>query len=381
MFTRVFDWFGSFRASRLISWAALIIVPIIAGIGLYLICNSLFTLLLSSAARDISRELGPGANILLPGINPFLPILYGWLAIICAMLVHEGGHGIIARSHGMKVKSSGLVFFLIIPIGAFVDVDEEQLAKAEPKDSLRVLAAGVGGNIVVAVICILSVLVIVSGLTPVIDGLYIYDVVEGMPAEAAGLMAADVFVSIDDVKIDSYEDLTVLLDDKNPGDIIEVIVARGEMWKDRFSTVVNLTESEGEPAMGVFLGDLMTEERLRFYQSLTPETFSMYLVPPVLISGLVPFSDALIPFYTHSIGMQWHVFAKTFFWIWFVNVYVAIFNALPIYPLDGGRMFDIMLKRKSGEKEDEKKISRITLVVTVTIISILLMIAVIPFIL
>jgi len=380
IFTGVFDRLGSLRASRLISWVALIIVPIVAGIGLYLISSSLFTLLWIPAARDITRELGPGAYLLLPGINPLLPILYGWIAIIGAITVHEGAHGIIARNRGFKVKSSGLLFFLVIPIGAFVDVDEKQLAKAKAKDSLRVMAAGVGGNIVVAVVCILSVLVIVSGLTPVIDGVYIFDVTEGMPAEDAGLLVEDVFVSVENIEIGNSEELRTLLEDKNPGDILQVTVARGEMWANQFSTSVNLTEFEGRAFMGVRLGDLMTEERLRFYQTLTPETLSVYLVPPALAPGLVPFSDSLANFYTHELGIPWQVLANVLFWLWFVNVNVAVLNALPIYPLDGGRMFNITLKSILGRRLGEKTVSRITFAVTGALIWVLLMIAVIPFI-
>ena len=202
VFSGVFDRLGALRVSRLLSWVALVIVPVVAAIGLYLLCSSLFTLLWTPIARDVTRELGPAAYLLLPGINPILPILYGWLAIVCAIVVHEGAHGVIARNRGLTVKSSGLLFFLIIPIGAFVDVDEEQIAKTKPKDSLRVMAAGVGGNIVVAVACVLAVLVIVNGLTPVIDGVYVSNVVEGMPADVAGLLPEDVFVSVDDMQID-----------------------------------------------------------------------------------------------------------------------------------------------------------------------------------
>ena len=378
MFSGVFDRLGSLRASRLISWLALIIVPVVAGIGLYLICNSLFTLLWTPVARDVTREFGPGAYLLLPGINPFLPILYGWLAIVCAIVVHEGAHGIIARNRGLKVKSSGLLFFLVIPFGAFVDVDEEQLAKAKSKDSLRVMAAGVAGNIVVAIVCILAVLVIVNGLTPVIDGVYIYDVTKGMPAEAAGLLPEDVFVSVDSTEIGSYEDLKALFEDKNPGDVVQVTVARGENWEEQFSTSITLTESENRTVMGVTLFD--PEEPLTDYQTLTPESLYMYLFPPSLAPGLVPFSDSLIPFYTHGLGAQWHVYANVFFWLWFVNVNVAVFNALPIYPLDGGRMFNISLKSVLGRRVSEKTVSRITVAVTATLIWVLLMIALIPFI-
>jgi membrane-associated protease RseP (regulator of RpoE activity) len=268
----------------------------------------------------------------------------------------------------------------MLPIGAFVDVDEEQIAKAKAKESLRVMAAGVGGNIVVALVCLLSVLLIVSGLTPVIDGVYIVDVMEGMPAEAAGLRVEDVFVSVENIEIGTSEELSTVLADKNPGDIVQVTVARGEKWANQFSTSVNLTESDGRAFMGIVLGDLMTEERLRFYQTLTPETLSNYLVPPALTPGLVPFSESLAPFYTHALGIPWQVLANILFWLWFVNVNVAVFNALPIYPLDGGRMFNIALKSILGQRLGEKTVYRITFAVTGTLILVLLMIAVIPFI-
>jgi membrane-associated protease RseP (regulator of RpoE activity) len=80
------------------------------------------------------------------------------------------------------------------------------------------------------------------------------------------------------------------------------------------------------------------------------------------------------------LGAQWHVYANIFFWLWFVNVNVAVFNALPIYPLDGGRMFNISLKSVLGRRVCEKTISRITFAVTATLIWVLLMIVLTPFI-
>jgi len=296
-------------------------------------------------------------------------------------VVHEGAHGIIARNRGLNVKSSGLLFFLIIPIGAFVDVNEEQIAKAKHKDSLRVMAAGVGANIVVAVACILAVLVIVNGLTPAISGLYVSEAIEGMPAEAAGLLPDDFFVSIDNTSFGSLEDLQTFLEDKNSGDTVHVIVARGKKLEERFSTSVTLTKSEDDRAvMGVTVGDMMIEERLTLYRTLNPETLVIYMIPPALDQGLVPFSDSLAPFYTHALGTQWQIYANIFFWLWFVNVNVAVFNALPIYPLDGGRMFNISLKSILGQRVSEKTITRITYAVTATIVWVLLMIVLIPFI-
>jgi len=379
--TGFFNRFGALRISGALSWLSPIIVPIVAGIGLFMLFGSLVTVLGAPAVREISRALGPGAYLLLPGINPVLPVFYGWLAIICAMTIHEIAHGVIARNLGLRVKSSGLLFLIFIPIGAFVDVDETQIARARPRNSLRVMAAGVGANIVVAVVCILGVLLIVNGLTPVVDGVYVYDVIDGMPADQAGILAKDVFVSADGVQISNYEQLKALLDGKIPGDEINLTVVRGEKWNNLFSTSVELVESDGRAIMGVNLSELMTRERLSYYQNFSLSSLSLYLVPPALAPGLVPFSDSAAPLYSHWLGEPWPVYANILFWLWFVNVNVAVFNALPIYPMDGGRMFNIMLEYVLGRRLGEKTVHRITIAVTVTLIIVVLLIAVIPFIL
>ena len=123
-----------------------------------------------------------------------------------------------------------------------------------------------------------------------------------------------------------------------------------------------------------------TAEPLAYYQSLTPESLFIYLIPPSLAPYSVPFSDFLIPFYSHTIGSNWHVYANIFFWLWFVNVNVAVFNALPIYPLDGGRMFNIALKKFLSKRVSEKTVSRITYAMTFILVFVLLMIVLVPFI-
>jgi membrane-associated protease RseP (regulator of RpoE activity) len=181
------------------------------------------------------------------------------------------------------------------------------------------------------------------------------------------------------VRINSTADLKAKLDNKTAGDIIQVTVARGDIWQNRFSTFANLTISENRTVMGVSVGDLMIGERLGNYQTVTIDRLAMYLVPPALASGLVPFSDSLAPFYKHWLGADWAIFANVLFWLWFVNVNVAVFNALPIYPLDGGRMFNIALKSALGRKAGEKRISQITTAVTAALVIVLLLTIIIPF--
>ena len=200
-------------------------MPFVAGVALYLIVNSLINILSNPAVGQVARELGPGAILLLPGINPMLPIVYGWIAIVVAIVIHEGAHGVIARNVGFNVKSSGLLFFLIIPIGAFVDVDEEQIKTAKARPALKVMAAGVGANTIIGVACLIGLLLIVGGLSPAINGVYVNDVTEGMPAQTAGLLPRDVLISIDNTTISNSTQLRTILDNKTAGDTVLVTVA------------------------------------------------------------------------------------------------------------------------------------------------------------
>jgi len=377
----IFEKLGALRASRYISWLFLLTVPFVAGVALYLMVNSLINILSNPAVGQVARELGPGAILLLPGINPMLPIVYGWIAIVVAIVIHEGAHGIIARNVGFNVKSSGLLFFLIIPIGAFVDVDEEQIKTAKAWPALKVMAAGVGANTIIGVACLIGVLLIVGSLSPAINGVYVSDVTEGMPAKTAGLQTRDVLVSIDNTTISNSTQLRKILDNKTAGDTVLVTVARGDSWQSQFSTTINLTISENRTVMGINSYDLQTEARLENYRTFSIDRLSMYIIPPTLAEGLVPYSEFLGQFYSSPLGPQWAIAANTLFWLWFINFNLAIFNALPLYPLDGGRIFNITLKRVAGGKLSEKTIRVITLAATAIIVVLVLLVTVVPFIL
>jgi membrane-associated protease RseP (regulator of RpoE activity) len=380
-FAFIFDKLGQTRGAKYLGWFFLALVPFVAAIALFLITSALIALINNPAVGQVVQDLGVGSVLLLPGINPMLPIVYGWLAIVAAIVIHEGAHGIIARSNGFNVKSSGLLFFLIIPIGAFVDVDEEQLKKAKAKPSLKVMAAGVGGNVLVGVVCLLGLLVLVGSLSPIVSGVYVSSVTEDLPAVEAGLMARDVLVSIDNITINNSNDLRTVLDTYSAGDNVTVTVRRGDGWQDMYTTNLTLATSENRTVMGVMVYNLQTQEVLNNYNQFSLQSLSLYLIPPTLASNFVPYSDLLSQFYTSPIGPSWSIIANLLFWVWFVNFNVAIFNALPIYPLDGGRIFNIVLKRAAGKKLSETAIYRITVVVSVACLALVLAGIALPFLL
>jgi len=175
--------------------------------------------------------------------------------------------------------------------------------------------------------------------------------------------------------------LRTILDNKTAGDTLQVTVARGDSWQYQFTYTVNLTVSDNRTVMGVSIFDLATQERLGNYQTFSIERLAMYMVPPTLAAGYIPFSDTLAPFYTSPLGSGWAIIANLLFWIWFVNFNLAIFNALPIYPMDGGRIFNITLKKLVGKRMSEKRIYQVTVIVAVTCLGLVLAGAILPFLL
>jgi membrane-associated protease RseP (regulator of RpoE activity) len=76
-------------------------------------------------------------------------LLYMIIPIAVIMLSHELAHGIAARIEKIKVKSSGILAFIVL-FGAFVEPDEEQMPKIKRVSRQRIYAAGSFSNLVIA---------------------------------------------------------------------------------------------------------------------------------------------------------------------------------------------------------------------------------------
>ena len=95
--------------------------------------------------RVAIKAPAPQTALGIPGINPIIPLGYGLLALIVGIVLHELLHGVVARSQNIGVKSLGILW-LVVPVGAFVEQDDEQMMKAPRRHRDRVAAAGVLAN-------------------------------------------------------------------------------------------------------------------------------------------------------------------------------------------------------------------------------------------
>ena len=126
----------------------------------------------ATLVSSIPASSAPSPEMILgiPGLNPIIPIWYGIIGLIVAVVFHEIAHGILTRVGKIDVKSLGIVF-LVIPLGAFVEPDEEAINKADRKRRTSIYAVGPGTNIILAFICaILFSSVMLSSISPVHEG-------------------------------------------------------------------------------------------------------------------------------------------------------------------------------------------------------------------
>jgi membrane-associated protease RseP (regulator of RpoE activity) len=187
-------------------------LPFFAAAGVALLVYEAFLVL------SIPRSAAPSLSyvLALPGINPAIPIVWGIIGLIVAVALHEASHGIAARRFGISVRSTGLLW-LIIPVGAFVEPDEEETKKAEPKTRAKIFAAGPGMNVTLTVIFLILAILVAYTFAPV----------PGAPVQSSLIPAfhpGDVLQSIDGISIPNITALSDL--SITPGNYVNVTLLR-----------------------------------------------------------------------------------------------------------------------------------------------------------
>lgn len=102
-----------------------------------------------ASTSPLVKPVGAEEVLVLPGINPYVPFIYGLIGLIIAVVAHEFSHGIIARVMDFKVKALGLLF-IVVPIGAFMEPDDEEVNKGPRIARMRMFAAGPIMNFILA---------------------------------------------------------------------------------------------------------------------------------------------------------------------------------------------------------------------------------------
>jgi len=184
---------------------------------------------------QIENPPSPELILGIPGINPVIPLGYGILALVVAIVVHEFAHGILTRVGDVKVQSIGLVF-MVIPIGAFVEPDEKELQATTRSRRSKVFAAGPATNIILAMI-VLSLFsgVMMSSVESSHEGALTLGVVEDSPASQAGLTPSCVVVSVDGVTVNNGAEFNARMSDAPGSNISMDYYFKGQLKSTQFT--------------------------------------------------------------------------------------------------------------------------------------------------
>ncbi|TXT56977.1 MAG: conserved membrane protein of unknown function [Candidatus Thorarchaeota archaeon] len=284
--------------------------------GFYIFTDNLLKFFIAPSAAGGVVPIIPGVTI------TGLPLIYILIGLGITLLTHEFAHGLASAKDNIPIKSSGLLFLLVL-FGGFVEPDEEAFEeKATPKDRMRLLAAGSYANMIWAFIF----LVLLSNFGAVMslgfnspNGAYLYDIAPSSAA-AGQLEVGDVIVGLNSTEIDTWTELSIYMNDTSPGDTLIVHLLSGE------DVNITLGENEAIPYKG-YIGVYGAD----------------YWEPK-------PGWDIIFdPMFAFHLQM-------TLTWSFIILFSVALFNLLPIPIFDGDKLLSNGLSLLT---DDERKIKAV----------------------
>ncbi|MCC7576590.1 MAG: site-2 protease family protein, partial [Methanomethylovorans sp.] len=242
-----------------------------ADVGIRLMFIGMFAMLLIVIISDIAMLSSLGDNtmpepnkfnearniFLIPGVNEFIPLTWGLIALIVTLVVHEFSHAILCRVENIRVKSMGILLALV-PVGGFAEPDEKELFGTETTEKegegpvegvsskaatrqqrARILAAGVMANFVVALLAFILFFGPVLGAIAPIGNVMIMDA-QG-EASAVGLKSQMIITQINDKPVDNIMGMLEYLDTFPEGETIRLYAS-----KDRVTSAYDLKVGPAE---------------------------------------------------------------------------------------------------------------------------------------
>ena len=277
---------------------------------------------------------------------------------------HEFGHYITAKIVGIKVnefsigmgpailkrkKGETQYSFRAIPFGGYVamegddeDSDDSQSFSKQPvSHRMLVVVAGAVMNYIMAIVILIIMSLIVGSPS---TGLR--DVVDGSPADLAGLQAGDKIIAVDGNSVNSWQDITDAITAKTEGETINFEINRDGKELE-LNNIPVLKNENGGMYVGIYAAyekNLIYSIKYGFKGSVDLLKL-MYKSLAMLISGEASVKEVVGPI--GIVSIMGDATAQGFLYVLYItaliSVNLAVINLLPLPALDGGRLLFLIL--------------------------------------
>ncbi len=301
-----------------------------------------------------------------------MTIIYALLIICVLIFFHELGHFMAAKACGVKVnefaigmgpkvlkKQKGETLYSVraFPLGGFCAMEGEDEDSQDERAFNRksvwkkaiIIVAGAAMNLIIAIILMIAVNYMNGVPTTTIS-----QVEENSPAYTAGIQKGDKILSINDKKINSWDDVQAVKNAVNTRELNIKVQRKG--------TELNIKTTLKENDRNKIIGIVPVSEKniVKAIANGPSATWnmakSMYSGLYSLITGKVSAKELSGPVgivYLINKGIS-RGFATVLYLTSLISLNLAIINMLPLPALDGGRLLMVIIRRLTGKAISSK---------------------------
>ena len=296
-----------------------------------------------------------------------MTIIYALLIICVLIFFHELGHFMAAKVNefaigmGPKVlkKQKGETLYSVraFPLGGFCAMEGEDEDSQDERAFNRksvwkkaiIIVAGAAMNLIIAIILMIAVNYMNGVPTTTIS-----QVEENSPAYTAGIQKGDKILSINDKKINSWDDVQAVKNAVNTREL--------NIKVQRKDTELNIKTTLKENDRNKIIGIVPVSEKniVKAIANGPSATWnmakSMYSGLYSLITGKVSAKELSGPVgivYLINKGIS-RGFATVLYLTSLISLNLAIINMLPLPALDGGRQLMVIIRRLTGKAISSK---------------------------